>query len=127
MKLIIILIFLGANITPAQAVIHPETYLSENLEKRASNLFSQIKCPVCKGQTIEDSFVPISKQIRNIIRQMLKEGKSDKEIKNYLVKNFGESIIAKVEFKLNNIYLIILPIILIIFGFYAIIKYAKRN
>jgi cytochrome c-type biogenesis protein CcmH/NrfF len=127
---IIILFFIflfSYEVKEVKANIHPENYLSAELEKRASDLFSKINCPVCQGQTISDSFVPISKQIRKIVRKMLKNGKSDEEIKNYLIENFGESIIHEVAFKLNNIYLIILPLTLIIFGLYAIIRYSRRT
>ena len=110
-----------------KAGIHPEKYLSDSLEQRASNLFIQINCPVCQGQNIVDSFVPISKQIRQIVREMLQAGKSDKEIKNYLRANFGKSIINVVEFKLDNIYLVLLPLILIIFGLYVISKFSRRK
>jgi cytochrome c-type biogenesis protein CcmH len=111
----------------ANAGIYPEKYLSDSLERRATNLFSQINCPVCQGQTISDSFVPISKQIRQIVRQKLQAGKSDEEIKIYLIENFGESIIHAVEFKLNNIYLILLPLTLIIFGLYVISRYSRKK
>jgi cytochrome c-type biogenesis protein CcmH len=125
-KYLLILFFL---IFPCNtnAGIHPEKYLSSFLEQRASNLFSQINCPVCQGQTISDSFVPISKQIRQIVREMLQDGKSDEDIKKYLIENFGKSIIHRVEFTLENVYLVILPLLLIIFGIYAVIRYTRRN
>lgn len=62
-------------------------------EKRASEIFLQIRCLVCNGQVIENSDSTFASNLRKEIRSQIKKGLSDNEIKVYLVKNYGEEIL----------------------------------
>ena len=74
--------------------LSPEVRLeNENLEARAMTLFLEVKCLTCNGQVIENSESEFAFQMRNLIRQKIREGKSDDEIKNELSAEFGENIL----------------------------------
>jgi cytochrome c-type biogenesis protein CcmH len=105
----------------------PENHLPEPQEQRARELFLQIKCPVCLGQVIESSNTEISFQLRKLVREKIVEGKSDKEIKVYLVAEYGEDIINSPTSSLINYLLWILPVIFILVGVLIIRKFTKSS
>jgi cytochrome c-type biogenesis protein CcmH len=98
----------------------PENHLPETQEKRARELFLQIKCPVCAGQVIESSNAEISLQLRNLVRQKIAEGKSDDEIKADLIKEYGEEILNYPTSNIARYLLWILPFIFIVVGVFVI-------
>ncbi len=105
----------------------PENHLPDQQEQRARELFLQIKCPVCQGQVIESSNTEISFQLRKLVREKIIEGKSDKEIKAYLVAEYGEDILNSPKFNSTNSLLWILPLVFIIVGVLVIRKFIVVN
>ena len=66
------------------------------LEQRAHQLYGQLMCPVCDGQTIDGSNAPIAQSMRLKVRELLDDGKTNSEIKDYFVLRSpeGEAILA---------------------------------
>lgn len=91
--------------------LSPEEKLKdETQEQRAMQLFLEVRCVVCEGQVIENSDTEFSYEMRKNIRQKIASGKSDQEIKNELVQEFGENILTRPSSK-NMIILWGLPIL----------------
>ena len=64
-----------------------------NDKERFQTLTQEIRCVTCQGQSIADSEAPLAFDLRNKVYRMISEQKSDDEIKNYLVKRYGEAIL----------------------------------
>jgi cytochrome c-type biogenesis protein CcmH len=64
----------------------------QTLDQRAYNVGSQLKCPVCQGESVADSPSAIAQQMRGVIRRQLQSGKSEQEVIQYFVSNYGEQI-----------------------------------
>jgi cytochrome c-type biogenesis protein CcmH len=67
------------------------------LEERAFALDRQIMCPVCDGQTIDQSAHEVSRQMRDVVRARLAAGDTDAEVKAYFASRYGERILAAPE------------------------------
>ena len=59
---------------------------------RVHALAGDFACPVCQGQSLGESDVPIARTIRSTIRTMVDEGRTDSEVRTMLVDRFGEKI-----------------------------------
>ena len=59
--------------------------------ERVSTLASDFACPVCDGQSLAESDVPVAKTIRATISTMVDGGSSDEDIRQFLVSKFGFS------------------------------------
>ena len=59
---------------------------------RVRALAGDFACPVCQGQSLGESDVPIARTIRSTIRTMVDEGRTDAEVRTMLVERFGEDI-----------------------------------
>jgi cytochrome c-type biogenesis protein CcmH len=62
------------------------------LDQRVQDVASQLKCPVCQGESVADSPSSLSQQMRAVIRHKLQAGQSEQEIIQYFVNSFGEQI-----------------------------------
>jgi len=79
--------------TPALAVQPDEMLEDTALEARARTISADIRCPVCQGESIDDSSAPISRDLRLIIRERLVAGDSDREVVDYIVARYGEFVL----------------------------------
>jgi len=73
------------------------------LETRAKGLFEELRCVVCQNQSIGGSNADVAKDLRNIVRQQITLGKTDDQIRAFLVARYGEFILLKVTGPWANI------------------------
>lgn len=74
--------------------LSPEERLSNaTQEQHAMQLFTEVKCLVCNGQSIESSSTEFSHEMRKLIRQKIAEGKTDDEVRAELAKEFGDDVL----------------------------------
>jgi cytochrome c-type biogenesis protein CcmH len=78
---------------PAAAVQPDEVLTDPALEARARAISGDIRCPVCQGESIDDSAAPISRDLRLIIRERIVAGDSDDEVVDYIVARYGEFVL----------------------------------
>lgn len=64
-------------------------------ERRASELNKAIMCPVCPGESIDQSQNPLSVQMRAIVDEKLEQGWSEREIKDFFVERYGPSVLME--------------------------------
>jgi len=86
------------------------------LEQRMHQLTNQLMCPVCDAQTIDGSNAQISQDMRAKVRELLQEGKSNSEIKDYFVLRYGEDILAAPKGIGFNLLAWIMPIFIVLGG-----------
>jgi cytochrome c-type biogenesis protein CcmH len=61
-------------------------------EARATALMAQLRCIQCQGQSIHDSDAPIASAMRHEVRSRIAKGESDRQIRDWLIKRYGEWI-----------------------------------
>ena len=64
------------------------------LDQRHRQLSEQLMCPVCDGQTIDQSSAAISEDMKSVIWQQLEDGQSNNQIRQYFVQRYGEAVLA---------------------------------
>ena len=80
---------------PAAAVLPDEMLADPTLEARARVISRDLRCVVCQNQSIDDSDAPLARDLRLVVREQLKLGKSDSETINYLVTRYGNFVLLK--------------------------------
>ena len=103
-----------------------EILINKQQEIIARNISKNIRCMVCQNQSIDDSGSPLAKDLRILIRNKVKEGKTEKEIYNFLTDRYGDFILLKPAFKLNTLALWFLPIVFVLIGIYVIYYHNKK-
>ncbi len=101
--------------------VEPEEMLADKkMELEARIISKNIRCLVCQNQSIDESNAPLAKDLRILIRDELREGKSEEEIYKYLTDRYGDFILLKPAFNLSNILLWLLPLFFLILGLFII-------
>tara|TARA_Y100000817_G_C16833694_1_gene534708 strand:- start:321 stop:725 length:405 start_codon:yes stop_codon:yes gene_type:complete len=103
--------------------------ISNNIDNnnREYDLYSQIMCPVCDGQTIAESQASISNDMKKMITSQISEGKTDKEILNYFKERYGQEIISNPSYSGFNITVWIAPILIILGSLLLLIYSLRKN
>lgn len=113
--------------SPAWAVQPDEILADPALEARARAISRDIRCPVCQGETIDDSNAPISRDLRLIIRERLVAGDSDAEVVAYIVERFGEGVLFNPPAKGVNLILWLAGPVLLLAGIGVAVAAARRR
>jgi len=95
------------------------------VQKTASEIYNNIMCPICAGQTIAQSSNETSRQMRELVLKMLRQGETKEEILEYFASRYGERILAKPNKKGFNLMLWVFPFVLVIFvgiGIYLMLR-----
>ncbi|CUH22061.1 Cytochrome c-type biogenesis protein CcmH precursor [Jannaschia seosinensis] len=79
--------------TPALAVLPDEVLEDPVLEARARALSAELRCPVCRNESIDASNADLSRELRLLVRERLVAGDTDAEVMSYLVDRYGEYIL----------------------------------
>ena len=99
----------------------------ENVNERVKNLTLELRCMTCQNQSVYDSDAEFSNDIKRIVKVKFQEGKSEREIKKFLVERYGEYILFRPLINYNNIFLWSFPFILLIFALFFLLIKTKRK
>ncbi len=66
-----------------------------DIDRRAAALNKALMCPVCPGESIDQSQNPLAVQMRAVVRDMLEDGRSEDEIKDFFVERYGPSVLLQ--------------------------------
>ena len=116
------LFFLFVFLVPA-SVLAQESKTASQSEERAKALFFELRCVVCQNQSIGDSNADVARDLRKIVRQQIATGKSDQEIRDFLVLRYGEVILLKPSFGVHTILLWGSPVLLLLIGMFFIFRF----
>ncbi|MGE5386064.1 MAG: cytochrome c-type biogenesis protein [Betaproteobacteria bacterium] len=96
-------------------------------EKRLIALSEELRCLVCQNQSIADSHAELAQDLRQEIRGMIKAGKSDKEIVDFMVTRYGDFVLYKPPFKAVTLLLWGGPALFLLIGLVALARYLRRR
>jgi cytochrome c-type biogenesis protein CcmH len=92
-RLLFALVLLASS--PALAVQPDEMLADPALEARARVISEGLRCVVCQNQSIDDSDAPLAKDLRLVVREQLKLGKTDADVTAYIVSRYGNFVLLK--------------------------------
>ena len=130
MKLLLPLIFslfFASTATAVDSATEAALAADPVAEKRLQHLSEELRCLVCQNQTIADSNAELAQDLRREIRGMIKDGKSDKEIIDFMVTRYGDFVLYRPPVQGNTLLLWGGPIVLLILGIIALVRYQRRR
>ena len=83
-------------------------------EARARSLQKELRCMVCQGESIDESNAPLAADLRTLVREHIKAGESDAQIKQFLVARYGDFILMRPPFDENTYALWLTPFLVLI-------------
>jgi len=96
-------------------------------EQQARDIFRQIRCVVCSGESINDSKADLAKEMRVMIRNEIDKGRSEEQIINELTQSYGIEILMTPPVIKETSILWFFPIIAILLGVSFIAYFFNKN
>src|SRR6202043_1134795 len=124
------LLALTVMVTMATAVhaVQPDEIMSDAVkEARARDLSRELRCMVCKNQSIDDSEAPLARDLRLLVRERIAAGDSDAQVIDFLVARYGEFVLLKPRLEPHTYLLWLLPPLALAGGGFALWMHNRRR
>ena len=119
-----LLLSLTAN---AVAIDAEPAFSDPAMQERYERLTQELRCLVCQNQTIADSNAPLALDLRNQIRTQIAQGRSDSQIRDYMVERYGDFVLYKPPLKATTVVLWLGPLALTIGGWLLFVFVVRRR
>lgn len=120
-------LLLGVFLSPARAVQPDEILSDARMEARARALSAELRCLVCQNQSIDDSNAPLARDLRLLVRERLKSGDSDDDVRKFVVARYGEFVLLKPPFSASTLLLWLgPPLMLLLTLFFLFLKVRQK-
>jgi cytochrome c-type biogenesis protein CcmH len=86
------------------------------LDRQVKQVASELRCVVCKGQSLQDSPAEFAQDMRAIIRTQLEQGKTPEEVKAYFMERYGEWVMLEPPARGFNLVVYIAPVLVLLGG-----------
>lgn len=112
---------------PAHAVEPGEMLKDPVLEHRAREISKEIRCLVCRNESIDVSSADLAHDLRVLVRERLKAGDTNAEVKQYLVDRYGEFVLLEPRFSAANAFIWLAGPLALVIGLGAIFVYMRSR
>jgi cytochrome c-type biogenesis protein CcmH len=107
---------LAAASDPAERLADPAQ------EARARSIFQEVRCLVCQNESIDDSDAELAADLRRLVREQVKAGRTDDQVRGYLTDRYGEFVLLKPAFSWGNAALWTAPFLVVGLGFLLLLR-----
>jgi cytochrome c-type biogenesis protein CcmH len=97
------------------------------LQKRYLGLTHELRCMQCQNEAISDSPVSLAADLRRQVKEMLLAGKSDDEVRDYMVARYGDFILFRPRVAVRTLWLWATPGILLLIGAAVAVQITRKR
>lgn len=99
----------------------------QDINARLKRLSNELRCLVCQNSTLADSDAPLAQDLRNEIRKLMEQGKTDEEIVAFLVARYGDFVTFRPPMNANTALLWFGPFIMLGIGMVTLVVVLKKR
>ncbi len=121
-RILVAVLALGGSVLAAQ---DPQRSDSD-LETRVRAVAAELRCPVCQGESIQDSPAALAVEMKAVVREQLAAGRTPDEVKSYFVEKYGEWILLRPRASGWNALVYVLPLLALLIGLAVIVRATRR-
>jgi len=97
------------------------------LEQRLMRLAKELRCLVCQNESLADSHAELATDLRDQIRDQMRAGRSDEQIKSWLTQRYGDFVLYRTPVKATTAMLWFGPFALLLAGLAGLVFYLRRR
>ena len=112
---------------PAYAVRPDEMLADPALEARAREVSRDLRCLVCRNQSIDDSDADLAHDLRVLVRERLKAGDSNDQVIGFVHVRYGDFVLLRPPFALGTALLWGGPVLVLLLGGVAVARFYRRR
>jgi cytochrome c-type biogenesis protein CcmH len=111
----------------ALAIDTERDFADPALQERYEGITRQLRCLVCQNETIADSNASLAVDLRRQVHEMIAAGKSDEEIKDFMLARYGDFVLYKPRMSGKNLVLWAAPALMLLFGVFAAVRFIRKR
>lgn len=120
------LIFLFISFAWTAHAVEPDEILADPaLEARARALTQELRCVVCQNQSVDDSDAPLARDIRVLVRERIKAGDSDAQVRAFMIERYGKFVLLRPPVEGDTLPLWLAPLAIVALGALAAWAYLR--
>ncbi len=96
-------------------------------ETRFSELTKELRCVVCKNQSVADSNAELAQDVRNLVRNKILDGQTDQQITHFLVERYGDFVLYNPPLQPKTYVLWVGPLVLLLIALLVLIYFIRRH
>ena len=123
----IVCFLLIAAASPAHAVRPDEMLADPVLEARAREISRELRCLVCRNQSIDDSDADLAHDLRVLVREHLKSGDSNDQTIGFVRARYGDFVLLRPPFAIGTALLWGGPLLVLLLGAFAVARLYRRR
>lgn len=109
--------FLFSLVAGAAGAVEPDEILADPaLEARAREVSKDLRCMVCRAQSIDDSDAPLAKDLRILVRERIQKGDTNRQVLDYVAARYGDYVLLKPRVGATTYLLWGAPALALLFG-----------
>ncbi len=120
-------LLLLCTVLPLNAVVETYEFTDETNRERYHQFVDELRCPKCQNQNLAGSDSPIAQDLRRELHRLLEDGRSDREVVDYMVQRYGDFILYRPRFNAETAVLWFAPGVFLLTGAVTIILIFRRQ
>ena len=112
---------------PFAESIEASDFETNEQQSRYTQLIENIRCPVCQGQSIGGSNSDLAKDLREKVREMILDSKTDSEIYSFMVERYGDFVVYKPPVNAKTYFLWFAPVLVLIISIMYLFRSTREN
>jgi cytochrome c-type biogenesis protein CcmH len=97
------------------------------LQHRYESINRELRCLVCQNQTIADSNATLAQDLRREVRDMIAAGKTDEEIREFMIERYGDFVLYRPRMSAQNFLLWAAPALLLLIAAVVLVRVVRRR
>ncbi len=97
------------------------------LQARYESITKELRCLVCQNETIADSNADLAIDLRREVHKMIADGKTDDEIKEFMLNRYGDFVLYKPRITGKTVILWGAPVLMLLFGVVAAARFIRKR
>ena len=116
-------VILLAGLAPADGAVSEDAAL----EQRVQHISEELRCLVCQNQSLADSHADLAIDLKNQVREKLKQGASEKDVIAFMTERYGDFVLYRPPLKGTTLLLWFGPGLLLVAGLIALFMRLRRR
>jgi cytochrome c-type biogenesis protein CcmH len=127
LRQVIVTALIALAATAAFAIDVERAFEDPVLQARYESINRELRCLVCRSETIADSNADLAADLRRQVRELIAAGKTDDEIRDYMTQRYGDFVLYRPRFNAANFLLWTAPALLLLIGSFVAVRVIRRR
>src|SRR4051812_14578024 len=123
----LVLLFTVLLTGPSHAVRPDEMLADPTLESRAREVGQELRCLVCRNQSIDDSDADLAHDLRVLVRERLKAGDTNDRVIAYIRSRYGDFVLLRPPFEIATVLLWVGPALILLLGAFGVTRFYRAQ